>query len=274
MRTAKCSVALVTALLAFSAAAASDNELPSVGFTTTPYPVVDGMLELAGVGHDDYLIDLGSGDGRIVIAAAARGALAHGVEIEPELVALSYENAREAGVRERVRFLAEDFFDTELSMASVVTLYVLESTNIRLKPLLLEHLAPGSRVVSHRYRMGDWEPDATREIDFREVHQWTIPADFDGRWRWEVQGRRGTLQLQQRFQNVEDIRLELDEMMLEVKSARIEGEHLAIDAQDLQSGTSLVFRGRFQGGSIKGDILQTVDDQGSLLPWRADRITQ
>lgn len=142
----------------------------------TPAPVVRAMLELAQVGPDDIVYDLGSGDGRIVIAAAKDfGARGVGIDFDPKLVALSRENARRAGVDEKVQFMEEDIFQADISGASVVTLYLYDSVNLRLRPKLLADLAPGTRVVSHEWMMGDWKPQAQRRIDDTYIYLWRIP---------------------------------------------------------------------------------------------------
>jgi SAM-dependent methyltransferase len=139
-----------------AASAASDVDVP---FIVTPDHVTLAMLELAGVGPRDTVIDLGSGDGRIVITAARRfGARGLGVEIVPDLVRVSRENARRAGVADRVEFRQQDLFETDLSTATVITMYLLPEVNLRLRPRL-QKLAPGTRIVSHDWNMGDWEPD-------------------------------------------------------------------------------------------------------------------
>ena len=144
------------ALLPRAGAATIDAEVP---FIATPDHVTLAMLELAAVGPKDMLIDLGSGDGRIVITAARRfGARGLGVEIVPDLVAQSRENARRAGVAQRVEFRQQDLFDTDLSGATVITMYLLPELNMRLRPRL-QALAPGTRIVSHDWNLGDWEPD-------------------------------------------------------------------------------------------------------------------
>lgn len=142
----------------------------------TPAPVVRAMLELAQVGPDDIVYDLGSGDGRIVIAAAKDfGARGVGIDFDPKLVALSRENARRAGVDEKVQFMEEDIFQADISGASVVTLYLYDTVNMRLRPKLLADLAPGTRVVSHEWKMGDWKPEAQRRVDDTYVYLWRIP---------------------------------------------------------------------------------------------------
>ncbi len=178
-----------------------------VPFITTPDHVTVAMLELAGVGAQDHVIDLGSGDGRIVITAAKRfGAAGLGVEIVPELVMRSRDAARRAGVEARTRFEVQDLFATDLSPATVVTMYLLPDVNLALRPRLLA-LAPGTRIVSHDWDMGDWAPDRTLTLSVPEkaigreklsrLHLWTVPAKVDGLWC----GAGGaTLRLDQRHQ--------------------------------------------------------------------------
>ena len=142
---------------------ASGEEAP---YIRTPQAVVDKMLALAEVGADDYLIDLGSGDGRIVLAAAQqRGARGFGVELDPRLVDASNAAARKAGVAGRVQFFARDLFETDISQASVLTLYLLPEINLQLRPRLLAQLKPGTRVVSHDWDMGEWPPDAKAVLE-------------------------------------------------------------------------------------------------------------
>jgi SAM-dependent methyltransferase len=137
-----------------------------VPYVATPLPVVDTMLQLAAVGRDDVVYDLGSGDGRIVIAAARDyGARGVGIEIDPRLVAESTRRAEQAGLGSRVRFTTEDLFQTDLRPATVVTLYLTRELNLRLRPKLLAELRPGARVVSHRFDMGDWRPERQVAMD-------------------------------------------------------------------------------------------------------------
>lgn len=154
------------------------QDAPYIG---TPQVVVDAMLALAEVGPADLVYDLGSGDGRIVIAAARdRGARGVGVEIDPELVSQSRQSAEGAGVADRVRFVEQDLFLTDLRAATVVTLYLSPTLNLRLRPTLLRELAPGSRIVAHDFDMGDWPPTATRTVRSRyrdhRVFLWVVPA--------------------------------------------------------------------------------------------------
>jgi SAM-dependent methyltransferase len=185
---------------------ASDEEVP---FITTPDRVTLAMLQLAGVGPADRLIDLGSGDGRIVITAARRfGARGLGVDIVPDLVARSQASAVQAGVADRVQFRVQDLFDTDLAGASVITLYLLPEVNLKLRPRLLA-LPAGTRIVSHDWDMADWPPDRTLTLDVPEkaigreklsrLHLWVVPARLQGLWC----GPGGVvLEVQQRFQGV------------------------------------------------------------------------
>ena len=151
-----------------------------VPYVVTPPEVVDAMLRLAGVGRDDVVYDLGSGDGRIVIAAARDfGARGVGIEIDPRLVAQSTRSAERAGLAERVRFVQQDLFETDLRPATVVTLYLTRELNLRLRPKLLRELRPGARVVSHHFDIGDWPSDRqlSLEVDRSSymIYLWVIP---------------------------------------------------------------------------------------------------
>jgi SAM-dependent methyltransferase len=160
-------------LLLFLVSAAAQE--PDVPYAPTPHEVVAQMLDLAGVTAADVVYDLGSGDGRIVIMAARRGARGVGVEIDPELVARARRNARDAGVAARVRFVRQDLFKTSLRDATVVTLFLYPDVNLRLRPKLLGELRPGTRVVSYAFDMGDWQPAKTAEAGGRKVYLWVVP---------------------------------------------------------------------------------------------------
>ncbi|HET9252015.1 MAG TPA: methyltransferase domain-containing protein [Candidatus Eisenbacteria bacterium] len=151
---------------------------PDVIYVPTPPDVVDAMLKVAKVGPDDVLYDLGSGDGRIVIAAAQSYGVKRGVgiDIDPKRITEANQNAKKAGVTDRVSFRNEDLFEVDFSEATVVTLYLLPELNLKLRPKLWEALEPGTRVVSHAFDMGDWEPEQRLDIDGRKVFLWTIPA--------------------------------------------------------------------------------------------------
>ena len=148
---------------------------PDVVFVPTPPEVVDAMLDLANVAKGDVVYDLGCGDGRIVIAAAKRGATGVGIDIDPERIKEAEANAKAAGVTGRVKFLQADLFETDLRPATVVTLYLLPELNKKLQPKLMKELRPGSRIVSHAFDMGDWKAEQTRDVDGRNVYFWTVP---------------------------------------------------------------------------------------------------
>ena len=160
---------------AATAPSAQNVREPDVVFVPTPEPVVAAMLDLAKIGKDDVVYDLGCGDGRIVIAAAKRGAKkAVGVDIDPERIQEARANSKAAGVEDRVRFVEGDLFETPLDEATVVTLYLLPDLNLRLRPKLLA-LKPGTRVVSHAFDMGDWKPAQQKIVDGKDVYLWTVP---------------------------------------------------------------------------------------------------
>ncbi|MEJ7618953.1 MAG: methyltransferase domain-containing protein [Pyrinomonadaceae bacterium] len=161
-----------------SSAAAQSKQLrgPDVVYVPTPPEVVDAMLKVANVRQGDVLYDLGSGDGRIVIAAAQKFSVrGTGIDINPERIAEANENAKKANVTDKVRFLNEDLFEAKFADATVVTLYLLPSLNLKLLPKLLSDLKPGTRIVSHAFDMGTWKPEQTLNIDGRTVYFWTIP---------------------------------------------------------------------------------------------------
>src|SRR5918997_1351027 len=162
------------------AAAAAQKELraPDVVFVPTPHEVVEAMLKVAKVGKGDVLYDLGSGDGRIPITAARKYGIARGIgiDINPERIKEANENLAKAGVGDRVRFINADLFEANLSDATVVTLYLLPTLNLKLLPKLLKELKPGTRIVSHAFDMGTWKPEQTLNLGGRNVYFWTIPA--------------------------------------------------------------------------------------------------
>ncbi len=198
----------VVALCAMTGARAQDGvEVP---FVTTPDHVTLAMLQLAGVTPRDRVIDLGSGDGRIVITAAKRfGASGLGVEIVPDLVARSREHAERAGVSKRARFAEQDLFKTDLGEATVITMYLLPEVNLQLRPRLLE-LKPGTRIVSHDWDMGDWRPDRTVTLavpqktvgreKLSRLHRWVVPARMGGVW---CAGDGSSLTVKQQYQYIE-----------------------------------------------------------------------
>jgi hypothetical protein len=154
---------------------AQDREL-DVPYVPTPTEVVDTMLKVANVGKNDFLYDLGSGDGRIVITAAQKfGTRGVGIDIDPDRITEANANARKAGVTDRVQFFQQDLFKTDFSKATVVTLYLLPEINLQLRPILFKQLKPGTRIVSHAFDMGDWKPEKVLDVDGKTVYYWVIP---------------------------------------------------------------------------------------------------
>jgi precorrin-6B methylase 2 len=191
----------------------------------TPQVVVEKMLDMAKVTPDDFVIDLGSGDGRTVITAAKRGAQAMGVEYNPSMVELSKRNAIQAGVGDRAEFIQGDLFEADLSKATVITMFLLPSINMKLRPNLLE-LKPGTRIVSNSFSMRDWIPDETaRNIEgcesFCDALLWIVPAKVDG--TWETQ--QGELVLKQEFQMVSGT-LNTDSITLKIHDGRLYGDEI------------------------------------------------
>lgn len=182
---------------------------PSVGqagkdviWVPTPESLVKALLTAAKVTRNDYVVDLGSGDGRFPIAAARDfGARAHGIDYNGDMVALARRNAERAGVRTRVTFQRGDIFESDFSSASVVTLYLLPNLNLKLRPTILA-MKPGTRVVSHAFDMGDWEPDETIRTDDATGYLWIVPAQIAGRWAFEVGNERFAATITQTYQKL------------------------------------------------------------------------
>lgn len=234
-----------------------------VPFIVTHHDAVHRMLEMAEVGPDDVLIDLGSGDGRIVIQAArdwgVRDAL--GVDIDPERVAEARAGAREAGVEAHVRFVQGDLFEMDFSRATVLTMYLLEELNLRLRPVILESLRPGTRVVSHVFGMGAWTPDRTIEVRGIPAHLWIVPADVGGRWYIELpDGELEAVDFYQQFQRVEG-------------SYEVEGHTHGMNFAELR-GTLIRFtaRERHYIGRIEGERMSGIAGPGAVPSWRAVRV--
>ena len=240
-------------------------------FVTTPTNVVNAMLDVAKVGTGDSLIDLGSGDGRIVIEAAKRGANAVGIEIDPVLVERSRALAKRDGVEARARFIAQDLFDTDFSRADVVTMYLLPDVNAKLSPKLFALLRPGARIVSHDYDLGGWPPDVTLTIDAPDkpvnrektsrVYFWVVPARIDGVWRGDAGGKAVEVEFRQIFQHVSG-RVRWAGREFPFERRKIEGERLALDlAAANGSGIALSLRADRDrlAGTLREDRGQSVE---------------
>jgi SAM-dependent methyltransferase len=273
--TLTCRVFLSALLLAAVPLAAQEPE-PHVPYVPTPPAVVRAMLEVAAVGPHDLVYDLGSGDGRIVIAAARDfGARGVGVEIEADLVEEARRNARASGVADRVRFLQQDLFATDLREASVVALYLLPIVNYRLQPKLLRELKPGSRVVSHAFDMADWEPDQEFQVDGRWVFYWVVPAVVRGRWTWgvgECSALRVSARLEQRFQHVSGTATARGASTM-LEDVELRGAHIAFTLVTRESGVAVRMRhqGEVMGDAIEGWIEVDAGPLRGTHSWSAVR---
>jgi SAM-dependent methyltransferase len=262
------STACSTANVAIPASPAA-GPIPDVVFVPTPFPVVDRMLDVARVGAGDMLFDLGSGDGRIVIAAAKRfGIRAVGIDIDPRRIEESNFNADTAGVRSRVDFRIADLFETDLRQASVVTLYLLPALNVRLRPKLFEELKPGSRVVSHSFDMGDWKADSTLSVQARVIYYWMIPADVAGHWdlAWSTASgeRHRTLRIEQKYQEITQASVDGGDT---VAGPRVRGDSVYFFVGNAGNPVATEFRGRVSGNTMTG----TFTTGATSGTWRASR---
>jgi protein-L-isoaspartate O-methyltransferase len=227
--------------LAVTAAAAQETEWQPP-FITTPPEVVERMLAMAGTRPGDLVVDLGSGDGRIVIAAARQfGAHGLGIELDGELVEKSRQAARSAGVADKVRFVQGDVLEADLSRASVVTVYLLPALMAKLQPRLVDELAPGTRIVSHAFAMAGWAPDAIETVrlssrhpgqgDESRLHLWIVPANARGVWR----GPGVEVRIEQNYQRIE---------VQGAGGARLSGREIAWEG----------FKGKVEGNRIVGEL--------------------
>jgi SAM-dependent methyltransferase len=233
----------------------------------TPEPMVERMLAMAKTTSADIVYDLGSGDGRLPIAAAQKfGARAVGIEYDRDLAALARRNAERAGVRGKVTIVQGDIFKEDFTRATVLTLYLLPDLNQQLRPRILA-MQPGTRVVSHAWDMGEWEPDATQRLDDGEAFLWIVPARVEGRWalRDAAGFFAGELSLLQRFQRVGGT-LDLRGKVQPVLGAYVEGDILGFTFVDLDGGVRSV-RARVDGGSLAGSL----NFAGNLTPLTGQR---
>lgn len=221
----------------------------------TPDHSVERMLQMAQVGPKDFVVDLGSGDGRTVIAAAKKfRARSLGIEFNPDMVALSRRNAETNGVADAAKFVQGDIFASDFSGATVVTMYLLDDLNLRLRPKLLD-MKPGTRIASHEFNMGDWEPDDTSHIDGSTTYFWVVPARVDGDWKLGVDigaDEDTILKLSQKFQKVEGT-LVSKSSQLGLRDVSLRGDQFKFSLVDYR-GILREFSGRVRGGVISGSV--------------------
>ncbi len=261
---------LLSLAFAFPAAAQDKKFEPQVGqagkdviWVPTPDEVVDRMLTMAQVGPNDFHMDLGSGDGKIVIAAARRGAKSLGIEYNPDMVKLSQDNAQKAGVTDKASFRRADIFQTDFSQATVITLYLLPSLNMKLRPQILQ-MRPGTRVVSHSFTMEDWEPDEVSSMDGRRAYFWVVPANVMGTWALEAAGQKHDLTLEQTFQKINGY-VALGPVHGGLRDARLSGANIAFSFVDAK-GVKRDFTGSVADRQMSGSF---VDQSGAKGSWSA-----
>lgn len=219
-------------------------------YVVTDYDVVNAMLELAEVRPDEKVVDLGSGDGRILIAAArSHGARGLGVDIDPARVREATANAAAMGVGHRVTFRREDLFRTPLGDADVLTLYLSQDINLRLRERILAEMRPGTRVVSHDFDMGEWRADQRQRVGTASVYLWIVPARVSGRWAMTVDGRPAVLTIDQRYQQFIGA-LEADGQTARIEQGRIAADRIRFILRI--GGQRRVFEGRVQGNQLVG----------------------
>jgi SAM-dependent methyltransferase len=258
----------------------------TVPYVQTPMEIVERMLRMAEVKKGDHVIDLGSGDGRIIIEAAKRGATGMGVDYDANLVKLATENARKAGVTDRVHFRHMDLFDADLSPATVVAFYLLPNFNEKLLPRLLK-LKPGTRIVSHDGGIGDWPADEKLEMRAPEkpvgvggistVELWIVPARAEGEWVSQIpgHGERWRFRIKQKYQ-VLDIDTSAQGRDLLVRNSRLRGEEIKIVVTGVVNGRAWhhYFVGNLKDHQIVGEVSVSDGNERKAFPWTASRTSR
>ncbi|MEK7877214.1 MAG: class I SAM-dependent methyltransferase [Pseudomonadota bacterium] len=254
---------LLLALLATSVSAQAQKPFePQVGqegkdviWVPTPQALVEKMMDLAKVTSSDYVIDLGSGDGRTVITAAKRGARALGIEYNPDMVELSKRNAIKEGVTGKANFVKADIFESDFSQATVITMYLLPQLNVKLRPKILD-LKPGTRIVSHAFTMEEWTADQTDSFESRTAYLWIVPAKVEGTWQLP----KGELALKQSFQMLAGT-LKTGGNTLTIDNGKLRGDQISFSAGNAE------YAGRVNGNTIQGTVKGS--NSGS---WTATRV--
>jgi SAM-dependent methyltransferase len=271
--------AATLALAAFAATALAQTQprdrefTPQVGqagkdviWVPTPEDLVERMLRMAQTTPKDFVVDLGSGDGRTVIAAAKKfGARSLGIEYNPDMVDLSNRNAAREGVTANAKFIHGDIFETDFSQATVVTMYLLPGLNLKLRPRILA-MKPGTRVVSHQFNMDDWQPDETTNLDGRRAYFWIVPAKVNGTWRILSGSDVWDLTLEQRYQMIEGS-IQLGALHAGLREARLVGDRIGFVFVD-NSGVRHEFAGRVSGAAMEGTVRA---EGGPVTRWTATR---
>jgi len=256
---------IVALLFFFSSSFAQSLD---VAYVPTPDFVVEEMLDMAGVGPGDYVIDLGCGDGRIVIAAAQRGAFGHGVDLDPKRIEEARKNAEEEGVADNVVFVEENIYETDFSKANVITMYLFPTINIKLRPSLLEKLEPGSRLVSHDFSMDDWKADKHVRVNDHSVYFWVIPANIEGVWSWDAGAESFEMRTSQKYQNLY-LTILSDHSSLKVENNLLSGSRISFTATDSSTQKKYVYSGQVGEGKIEGIVQIHDGDNKTVENWTA-----
>jgi SAM-dependent methyltransferase len=295
---------LVLFFLTLSIPAQIIQKRPEVPYVSTPEEVVKEMLKMANVGEDDVVYDLGCGDGRIVITAAKEtGCRGVGIDIDPIRIKESKENAIKAGVSDRVEFILSDLFKADISQATVVTLYLLSKVNLRLRPKLFQELSPGTRVVSHDFNMGQWDPEESKFLnggrddvpiaydpfepnsfvlgsnwDRHNIYLWIIPANITGLWTWtfpEISGiTQYSLEIEQTFQEIVAKAYEgSSSIAVSIKDGKIRADKLEFTVERKNKGNTEKIHcvGFVKGHTMEG-FVRIEGNTDSERKWRAERI--
>ena len=262
--------------------AGTPNFVPQVGqqgkdviWVPTPDALVDRMLRMAQVGPNDQVVDLGSGDGKIVIAAARDfKARSLGVEFNPDMVTLAHRNAEKAGVQNLTRFEQGDIFQFDYSFANVVTMYLLPGLNLKLRPTLLK-MRPGTRLVTHQFTMGSWEPDDSSTVDGRPGYLWIVPASVGGGWKLTTTDARGSSEaaatFTQAFQQVSGT-ARLGPIEGRMRNVRLSGDRLGFELMD-DKGVLRTYDGRVAGERIEGATRAADGAAGTFVAQRTGAAT-
>jgi SAM-dependent methyltransferase len=232
-------------------------------FVPTPQAAVEMMLDMAILTPQDFLIDLGAGDGRIAITAGKRGARALGVDLDPQRIAEAKANLEKAGVSDKVTFVQQNLFETDLTKATVITMYLLPSLNLKLRPTILK-LKPGTRIVSHDFTMGEWKEDRFEVVEGRDLYFWRVPARVEGRWRVRAGKRRMTLHIRQKYQQIAGhVRIGLRSYPL--RDAKLSGANISFTVDTREGRMS--FAGAVDRRDMKGNVMRN----GREMVWTAKR---
>jgi ubiquinone/menaquinone biosynthesis C-methylase UbiE len=246
-------------------------------YVPTNQPTLEAMLRIANVGPGDFVIDLGSGDGRILITAAKNhGARGFGVDLDPQLVRESVDNAKIAGVSGRVQFYQRDLLETRIGEATVVTLYLLPDINLKLRSRMLKELKPGTRVVAHDFDMGEWKPDIRASVrgTGSQIFLWVVPARVAGKWDMRVESAGGkpyAIELNQIFQEIEGMASRAGRPFY-LRDARLDGDRITFVLIDNDDYTlQWRFEGRISGNAIEGTMRGEAKAPRNQHKWRATR---